>query len=116
MLNNSFSLSIQLPPELLDRLKAYQDTQNITSVSNAVVDVLMQFFELGNHPTYASLERLEALESKVAVLTLQVQQLSQLSLQSSSIPPTTNLHISVDDDDIEDEPDEILYAFLPENE
>jgi hypothetical protein len=116
MTTNPSSIPISLSPELLECLKVYQETQNIKSVSIAIVDVLMQFFKLDNYPVYASAKQLEALEQKVERLSLQVQQLSQLSLKSTFTSTTSTLNTLIEQDDIEDEPDEILYGFLPDNE
>lgn len=115
--------SIDLPPTILHRLQTYQAELELPTLSDAVVDVLIRFFQV-NEPaepnpatTYAPLQRVETLETRVERLAMQVDGLRQmlLAFQSSTFSPQT-APLVVEDDDMEDEPDEILYDFLPPEE
>ncbi|MDX2212714.1 MAG: hypothetical protein SFY66_05430 [Oculatellaceae cyanobacterium bins.114] len=122
------SVRIHLPQHLLERVRAYQIEHGISSFSVAVIQVLEQFFAPPlDSPTYAPLDRLEALEKEVASLTYQLVQLSQsliaqplsqpqlFSQPTTSESPTSLYRMAqpTSYEDVEDEPDEILWDFMP---
>lgn len=134
------NLSVYLPLNLLEQLEEFKIERGILSSSAAIVAILEDYFEAtGLEKRGKTLNRLEALEGKVASLTQQVNELNQAIAPSTPrlLPRTAftgasdltdgadanesritteaiaNLEdIPIDDDDIEDEPDEILYDFL----
>lgn len=131
MATDELQVSIDLSPELLDRLKAYQPNR---SLSQAVVAVLQEFFQqdcphvpldIAPQPWH---DRVMKLEATVDILLEKVEQLSQA--QSAPKPISTTPHFSSVDssaaaalnktsysyEDVEDEPDEILYSFLEPGE
>ncbi|HBB36227.1 MAG TPA: hypothetical protein DDZ80_05645 [Cyanobacteria bacterium UBA8803] len=126
-------ISLYLPTPLYQALSAYQQRQKLEMASDAIVEILTQFFELGvPSQHYVTTEQLAGLERKFAHLTEQVAQLRQAI--ASSTPTQANKTVSValpahappapslqqsarvwaDDsfEDVEEEPDEILYDFL----
>ncbi|NJN58082.1 MAG: hypothetical protein HC879_11605 [Leptolyngbyaceae cyanobacterium SL_5_9] len=119
MSNNDFSVSISIPDELRQALEKYQQENRIEPTSDAILDILRNFFDMkATAPTYASIKQVEALENWVKDLAEQIVSINQsvkyLSLTRSIATSTVPLD-SVDlEDDIEDEPDEILFDFLPE--
>jgi hypothetical protein len=119
MFTNDFSVSISIPDELRQALEKYRQKNGIESTSDAILDVLRDFFDVkATAPAYASIKQVEALENWVKDLAEQIASINQsvkyLSLTRSIATSTVPLD-SVDlEDDIEDEPDEILFDFLPE--
>ena len=121
MTNPEKLVNVYLPESVYQTLIAYQEQQAIEESSDAVVKILTQFFEKNNVlKRYATVEQLEALEKKVAHLSLQVVQLSQIIASSSSpegvktVPTGNSEHTFGDSsfEEAEDEPDEILYEFM----
>lgn len=126
-------ISVYLPDSLYQTLIAYQEKQTLNSASSAVVEILAQFFQEGD-PTnrYATVEQMQALEEKVAQLSELITALTQVGVHSTpsadptaksvtphSFPQVANLaQLSgntfgkISFEDVEDEPDEILYDFL----
>lgn len=114
-------LNLYLPEKLYQALIVYQNQQNFEAASDTVVEILSQFFHKDNQvKPYARVEQLQALENKVTHLNQQVAQLYQII--ASSAPPEAartlsahaNEHTFGDSsfDEVDDEPDEILYDFL----
>lgn len=59
-------VSVYLPDSLHQALIAYQEQKEFNSASAAVVEILAQFFQLGDRTKrYATIEQLEALEVKL---------------------------------------------------
>ncbi|MEW6497318.1 MAG: hypothetical protein AB1589_33165 [Cyanobacteriota bacterium] len=121
MTNPKKLVNVYLPESIYQTLIAYQEQQEIEEPSDAVVKILTQFFEKNNVlKRYATVEQLEALEKKVAHLSLQVVQLSQIIASSpptegAKTVPTGNSEYTFGDssfEEAEDEPDEILYEFI----
>jgi hypothetical protein len=122
MSNPSQDLWISVSPELRQRLEAYQANQGIASLSNAIAQILTDYFGLPKTvETPTTLHRLETLERQVASLTQQLESFNQIILQTSPSHATTHSRSPVttsfvadddDDDDMYDEPDEILFDFL----
>jgi hypothetical protein len=117
---NHKRLSVYLPEELDQVLIAYQEQQQFETASDAVVEILSQFFEKDNEvKRYATVKQLEALKNQVTHLSKQVTQLCQII--ASSAPKEASRTIASKGIDYtlestsieeEDEPDEILYGFL----
>ncbi|NEP00272.1 MAG: hypothetical protein F6K58_16650 [Symploca sp. SIO2E9] len=135
-------LSISVPDSLYQALKNYQQQQQLEEPASAVIEILAQFFQLGEEtkpdateaaPSYATTEQLEALRSQVANLSKQVNALrlvlashtsttpqtvsavaaSSATQTTNSVPQTTlAAAISSVYETEEDEPDEILHDFL----
>lgn len=121
-------LSLLLSSELLARLKAYQAETGLQDPSQAVVEILTQFFGLTTPQSYpfASVTQVEALELKVDHLTQQIHWLSlqlgqsqshaESAIPSVSEPGQPSHQPTLSYEDIEDEPDEILWDFMPREE
>jgi hypothetical protein len=118
---NHKKLNVYLPEELYQALITYQKQQKFEAISEAVEEILAQFFEKDNEgKRYASVEQLKALENKVTHLNQQVAKLYQII--SSSTPAAAAITESAEGNDYtfgdtsfdqaDDEPDEILYDFL----
>lgn len=121
MTNPKKLVNLYLPESLYESLIAYQEQQAIEEPSDAVVKILTQFFEKNNVlKRYATLEQVEALEKKVAHLSMQIIQLSQIIASSTPTEgvntlPTGSTEYTFGDssfEEVEDEPDEILYEFM----
>jgi hypothetical protein len=119
---DEFLVSISIPNELQQVLEEYRQKNGIESTSGAVVEVLQKFFAgKTNTPTYASVRQVEALENWVKNLAEQVASINQSvkylsvtrSIANSVIPLNS---IDLEEDEVEDEPDEILFDFLPDAE
>lgn len=120
MTTNEPFVSLYIPDELQQALEKYRQENRIESTSDAIRDVLQKFFEgKSNIPTYASVKQVEALENWVKNLAEQVTAINQSvkylsvtrSIASSVIPLNS---VDLEEDEIEDEPDEILFDFLPD--
>ncbi|MBD2000497.1 hypothetical protein H6G00_28495 [Leptolyngbya sp. FACHB-541] len=120
MTTNEPFVSLSIPDELQQALEKYRQENRIESTSDAIRDVLQKFFEgKSNIPTYASVKQVEALENWVKNLAEQVTAINQSvkylsvtrSIASSVIPLNS---VDLEEDEIEDEPDEILFDFLPD--
>ena len=134
------SVRIHLPQSLLEQVRAYQLKHGMSNFSMAVIQALEEFFNTSDTPTYAPLDRLEAVEATVKDLTYQIALLNQqmvnqqlLNQQTSQqlvnpsgmqsfnqsfiapgkLPHTLPLTQPVSYEDVEDEPDEILWDFMP---
>lgn len=129
-------VSVKLSPELRQHLKAYKASRGKRSLKAAVVDILENHFRSihplnqaqTSQPTDSSIGRIASLEAKVTHLSEQVEVLKQAiatqpaNQMASSVAATTSSAASQtpsgpatatdEDDDIYDEPDEILYNFL----
>jgi hypothetical protein len=132
-MTNHKKINLYLPEEFYQTLIAYQEQQEFDSASDAVVEILAQFFQKGNEAKrYATVEQLEALEGKVTRLTFQVAALSQVRASSTpseaartepafgndyihpanlAQPPSVDFE-NTSVEEVEDEPDEILLDFL----
>ena len=133
MINYKKLVSIYLPEELYQALSGYQKQQGIEETSEALSEILAQFFHKdGEVKRYATVGQLEVLEAKVTHLSQQVAQLCEVI--ASSTPPEAARTVatlgseythpalsaqqsavdfgSTSFEDEEDEPDEILYDFL----
>lgn len=122
MATNESLISFSMPDELQQVLEEYCQQNGIDSTSGAVIEVLQKFFAgKTNTPTYASVKQVEALENWVKNLAEQVTSINQSvkylsvtrSIANSVIPLNS---IDLEEDEIEDEPDEILFDFLPEED
>jgi hypothetical protein len=121
MATEELLVSVHLPADILKQLIAYQTEAGIESASGAVVNVLRQFFQLNTTTSSTvSMERFEALANRVEHLTHQIEILKQaialpprtLTSVASNRPGLATSVLLLSDEDIEDEPDEILYDFL----
>ncbi len=133
MVSNKKLVSVYLPDPLYQALIAYQEQQGFEEASEAVVEILAQFFHKdGKVKRYATVEQLEAIEGKVTHLFEQVAQLSQVIARNAPTEaarttiavgneyarptliaqqPTVTFG-NTDFDEEDEEPDEILYDFL----
>lgn len=131
MSNHPQSLVLNLPPSLGFALQTYQHTEGLDSLESAALKLLQDFFQSRlPSPQYAPLERLEQLENQVSQLLELEEKLRQvlsspsrenpLFVSSLRLPITKTFSSSVAtrlvNDDVEDEPDEILTDFLPVEE
>ncbi|MBD2576702.1 hypothetical protein [Oscillatoria sp. FACHB-1406] len=119
---SSSFISLELPQPLARSLQAYQQQHAIDSPASAILSILEQFFAAqGNSPGYATQEQLQQLEAKVDRLTASIALLPPLPPQypttaSNPAPPplprsSATFAFLCSEDDIDDEPDEILYDF-----
>jgi len=117
---NHKKLNVYLPEELYQSLLTYKNQQQLEGTSEAVEEILAEFFHKDNQAKrYATVEQVKALENQLTHLN---QQLAQLySIIASSTPTQIAKTVSIEGDDtfvapsyeeLEDEPDEILYDFL----
>jgi hypothetical protein len=122
---NKKKFPVSIPESLYSVLKTYQEQNQLDSIDSAVVEILTQFFQLeAESKRYATVEQLNSLAEKVDRLSQQVTALSQVKDNHTSTAvssptqttqqkqPLTDPVVSDDWEDIEDEPDEILYDFL----
>jgi hypothetical protein len=121
MTNHYHRVNLYLPEELYQTLVTHQEQQKLESASDAVVEILSQFFKENNPvKNYATEEQLKVLEKKVTHLNQQVTQLYQILANSAPheaakiISSESNDYALAEDsfEEEEDEPDEILYDFL----
>lgn len=119
------SVSIDLPQDLLKKLKHYQQKQNIKSSADAIIAALQAFLALEEDVgAYAPLDRLINLEQQVDRLIQQIAELRAVVAQpapkttapehdrSQAAPSIASAPSNYEYEDFEDEPDEILYGFL----
>ncbi|HEY9619869.1 MAG TPA: hypothetical protein V6C78_05850 [Crinalium sp.] len=85
------AISIHVTQELLEQLQTYQTQHEIETTADAVTTILTHFFEAGSSAS------------------------GSFSRSSTSRPAQAAI-FQTDDDDIEDEPDEILWDFLPDED
>jgi hypothetical protein len=117
---NHKKLNVYLPEELYQALLTYKHQQQCEGTSEAVEEILAQFFHKDNQvKRYATVEQVKALEHQVTHLNQQVAQLYQLMASSTPTQIAKTVTIEADDtfvapsyEELEDEPDEILYDFL----
>lgn len=120
-------IPLELPERLQRSLLAYQQQQSLESPASAILSILEQFFQQnGLSANYATQEQLQQLEAKVNDLSEWVGQLRRTisplpATEKVSSPQATvngmqsrTFASSFDllEDDIDDEPDEVLYDFL----
>lgn len=114
-------LNVYLPEKLYQALIVYQNQKNFEATSDTVVEILSQFFHQDNEvKPYVRVEQLQALENKVTHLNQQVAQLYQIIASSAPTEPARKLSVHSNEntfgdssfDEVDDEPDEILYDFL----
>jgi hypothetical protein len=119
MSNREPLLSVPISHTLYQQLAHYQAEHQLMSISEAAIAILTTHFDPVAKPdAYASHERVSALERQVAHLYEQLQRLYQLPVSQAvyQSQARADSYYSVDsltDGEIEDEPDEILYDFLP---
>ncbi|HEY9748942.1 MAG TPA: hypothetical protein V6C63_09700 [Allocoleopsis sp.] len=126
-------VSVKLSPELRQHLKAYKAKLGKRSLKAAVVEILESHFSLTQLPNQppaidSSIGRIASLEAKVTYLSEQLEALKQAiatqpanemapsvaatTASATSQTPSGPATSTDEDDDIYDEPDEILYNFL----
>ncbi|HEY9698436.1 MAG TPA: hypothetical protein V6D10_14320 [Trichocoleus sp.] len=115
-----------LPQPIVDRLDQFRQTRKLSSIRDALIVALAEFFEEQSSASVSpavsqasdSSSEIAALQrrlSQVEVMLLElVSRVEQMQPVSTLSPIAPVIHRIVDDtdDDIEDEPDEILYSFL----
>ena len=114
-------VSVQLSERLVQALERYRQDNKIESTTEAIANILDKFLNDANTPAYAPIQQVEALENWVKNLAEQViilnQSVKYLSLTHSIRHQAPRIAaVELDEDGIEDEPDEILFDFLPEND
>lgn len=123
MAPKSCFIPVELPEPLDRSLRAYQQQQAIDSAASAILSILEQFFASeDNAPRYATQEQLQQLEAKVDRLAASLALLPPLPPQypppaspGASLPlarTSAKFTFLATEDEIEDEPDEILYDFV----
>lgn len=129
MAKDKHRVSIKLSPELRQQLKTYKASRGKRSLAAAAEEILATHFHLTHLPTQqaatnGSIERIATLEARVTYLSEQLEALKQAIATNQahdSAPKPNVIHpasspVSMpeddDDDDMYDEPDEILYNFL----
>lgn len=117
---NHKKLNVYLPEELYQALLTYKNQHQCEGTSEAVEEILAQFFHKDNQvKRYATVEQVKALENQVTHLNQQVAQLYQMIASSAPTQIAKTMLIKDEDtfvalsyEELEDEPDEILYDFL----
>jgi metal-responsive CopG/Arc/MetJ family transcriptional regulator len=118
---NHTKVSVYLPEKLYQVLISYQDKQEFETTSDAIVEILSQFFNKGNEgQRYATVAQLETLKGNVTHLSQQIVQLRQLMASSASNAAARTIYQenneysleSTSFEEGEDEPDEILSDFI----
>lgn len=109
--------SVSISDSLYQSLITYQEKNQIDSLDSAIVEILTQFFQLGEETKrYATVEQLDTLAEKVDRLSQHVAALSQVKANTTptqqSAQSAIASEVSKDWKDIDDEPDEILHDFL----
>ncbi|MDY6786257.1 MAG: hypothetical protein SW833_27545 [Cyanobacteriota bacterium] len=118
------SISLELPEPLYQALLAHQQQRGYSSVAIAMTRILEEFLQpqTQNPPNWATQEQLQILEAKVERLSQLVHLLQNRAFavaetaQGVQSPPRNTNFARPSSfaitDDIDDEPDEILYDFL----
>jgi hypothetical protein len=115
-----------LPQPIVDRLDQFRQTRKLSSIRDALIVALAEFFEeqppasvspaVSQAPdSSGEIAALQRRLSQMEVMLLElVSRVEQMQPASTLSPIAPVIHGIVDDtdDDIEDEPDEILYSFL----
>lgn len=114
---------LKIEKSLYTALKAYQEQHHLKSPKAAIQDILQQTLQSPQIPgEYASQAQVKRLEKEVLHLFELVGKLTEtIASQSSEIKkqplPQNFEETVVDEEEVYDEPDEILYDFLePENQ
>jgi hypothetical protein len=122
-------INLELPEHLHRSLVAYQQQQAHDSPASAILSILGQFLQSESQlPAYATQAQLQQLEAQVSDLSKFVTQMSQaiaLRASSAGTEETNSHHTTVYaarsttfssaiaiGEEMEDEPDEVLYDFL----
>jgi hypothetical protein len=113
------AIAVLLPKPLLDRLEHLQQSRNLSSIQEALLIVISEYFAgqpnllKANFPKAAPTGNLTQLEARLsrteALLAAAVSRISHLEANLRSTPLSS---IAPDLDDVEDEPDEVLQSFL----
>ena len=117
-----FPVSDLLPQPIVDRLEQLRQTRKLGSIRDALIVALAEFFDdqtlTAESPSPQSTDssseiatlqkRLSHLETMLLGLASKVEQ-----MQPHPAKPSTVIPLEFEDDGVEDEPDEILYSFLP---
>jgi hypothetical protein len=114
-------VSVCIPQEIRDNLQQYQDGHEIKSTSMAVEAILREYFQTDDELECVPLWQFKLLEEKVRGLSRQVETLiaAAPSLAPIGTEASTEEHGNVPQptiastyEEIEDEPCEVLTAFL----
>lgn len=114
MTPEKLEVSICISAEIQDCLQQYQDEQNVNLASSAVEIILDEYFQIRDKPGDVLLQQFRGLEEKVTILSQQIDTLTTAIYSSDSIKNKiiTGQYIVSIDEEIEDEPCEVLTSFL----
>lgn len=117
-----FPISDLLPQPIVDHLEQLRQTRKLGSIRDALIVALAEFFddqnlaaENSSQPSTDSSSEIATIQKRLSHLETMVLALASKFEQVQPLPAklSTNVPLDLVDDDIEDEPDEILYSFLP---
>jgi hypothetical protein len=114
MTPEKIEVSVCISAEIRDCLQQYQDEQNVNMASSAVEIILGEYFQMRDKSGDVLLQQFRGLEEKVTILSRQIDTLTAAIYSSESIKINSIIvqGIGSIDEEIEDEPCEILTSFL----
>lgn len=106
-------VSIRIPQKIRDYLQQYQNEKNINLVSSLEI-IIQEYFQMRNGSEYVLLGQFRELEEKVMILSRQIETLTAAIPSSAfvTINSTVAQSIASIAEEVEDEPCEVLTAFL----
>lgn len=107
-------VSVPIAHNIRDYVQQYQDEKDIKLASSAVEIILQEYFEMRNESEYVLLGQFRELEEKVMILTRQIEALTAAIPSSASVKTNFTVAESMTSivEEVEDEPCEVLTAFL----
>lgn len=114
MTSEKIEVSVCISAEIRDFLQQYQDEQNVNMASSAVEIILDEYFHMSNKSGDVLLQQFRGLEEKVTILSRQIDALTAAIYSSESIKINSVMvkNFGSLDEEIEDEPCEVLTSFL----
>ncbi len=119
-------IAVKIPKDWHKKIQklALAQNQSVEAMLRQAIGVSLEAVEIDttDYPTDVFTNRLTALEKEIGELKQTVNRLITITTWlkeqefARSTPPSSSSSIQVPiDEDVEDEPDEILYDFLPSN-
>lgn len=106
-------VSIRISQKIRDYLQQYQNEKNINLVSSLEI-IIQEYFQMRNGSEYVLLGQFRELEEKVMILSRQIETLTAVIPSSASVKTNFTVAESIASiaEQVEDEPCEVLTAFL----
>ncbi len=107
-------VGVRIPDNIRDYVQQYQDEKDINLASSAVEIILQEYFQMRNGSEYVLLGQFRELEEKVMILSRQIETLTAAIPSSASVKTNFTVADSIASiaEEVEDEPCEVLTAFL----